>query len=326
MSRITVVGSINIDLVTRVARLPRDGETISGTSFTSIPGGKGANQAVCAARLGGDVQMIGRLGNDVFAEQLRVELERSGVNTGGVLNVACSSGSAVIMVSDSGANSIVVVPGANAQMGPEALDVQLSDLKKASILLTQMETPLPTAERLGSIAEELGIPFMLDPAPAQDVSAALLRKVTWLTPNESETCTLLRALGVAWGDSLSEQELSSAAEHLLQHGPRNVVLKLGERGAFLMGQDTPTTLVPSFHVQAMDTTAAGDAFNGGFAFALTAGGMAPANAASFACAVAAISVTRTGAQPAMPSYAEVSQMLAREGKADLLSFTSDGRA
>ena len=325
MSRITVVGSINIDLVTRVTRLPREGETISGTSFTSIPGGKGANQAVCAARLGGDVQMIGRLGNDVFAKQLRVELERSGVHTGGVLNVASSSGSAVIMVSDSGANSIVVVPGANAQMSPEALDIHSSELREASILLTQMETPLSTAERLGNIAEELGIPFMLDPAPAQQVSPALLRKVTWLTPNESETCTLLRTLGVPWGDTLSDHDLSRAAEHLLQHGPRNVVLKLGERGAFLMGQDAPTTRIAPFSVQALDTTAAGDAFNGGFAFALAAGGMAPADAASFACAVAAIAVTRTGAQPAMPSYTEVGELLALQGKAGVLGSANQPR-
>ena len=309
MSTITVVGSINIDLVTRVAHLPREGETTSGISFASIPGGKGANQAVCAARLGGNVRMIGRLGEDVFAEQLRDELERSGVDTQGVRKVKGSSGSATIMVSDAGANSIVVVPGANAEMRPEALDLHTAELREASILLTQMETPLATAERLGDIAEELGIPFILDPAPAQQVSPVLLRKVTWLTPNEGETCALLRALGVPWGDGLSEQDLGKAAEQLLHHGPRNVVLKLGERGAFLMGQDTPTVLLPPFRVRAVDTTAAGDAFNGGFAFALTTGGMSPQAAAHFACAVAAISVTRPGAQPAMPSYAEVEQML-----------------
>ena len=312
MSRITVVGSINIDLVTRVAQLPREGETISGESFTSIPGGKGANQAVCAARLGGDVQMIGRLGEDVFAEQLRAELERSGVDTRGVRNVAGSSGSAVIMVSDAGANSIVVVPGANAEMNPEALELHTEELREASIILTQMETPPATAERLGALANELGVPFILDPAPAQGVSPELLRKVTWLTPNESETLTLLRGLGVQGADDLSESELGKAAEHLLQNGPRNVVLKLGDRGAFLMGQDTPTVLLPPFRVRAVDTTAAGDAFNGGFAFALTRGGMPPQDAARFACAVAAITVTRRGAQPAMPSYAEVEQILAQQ--------------
>ena len=313
MSRITVVGSINIDLVTRVAHLPREGETISGLSLTAIPGGKGANQAVCAARLGGDVQMIGRLGDDVFAEQLRAGLEAAGVDTHGLRSVAGTSGSAIIMVSDRGENSIVVVPGANAEMRPEALDLHIAQLRDASILLTQMETPLATAERLGELAEELGVPFMLDPAPAQHVSPELLRKVIWLTPNESETCTLLRTLGGSWGDSLSEHELGKAAEQLLHHGPRNVVLKLGERGAFLMGQDTPTMLLPPFRVRAVDTTAAGDAFNGGFAFGLTAGGMSPQDAARFACAVAAVSVTRAGAQPAMPSYAEVQQMLSISG-------------
>lgn len=309
MSLITVVGSINIDLVTRVSRLPREGETISGHSFQSIAGGKGANQAVCAARLGGVVQMVGRLGEDAFAEQLKAELDGAGVDTAGVRKVQGSSGSAVITVTDAGANSIVVVPGANDALTPAALDEHMLQIRDAAILLGQMETPTGTAERLGLIAAELGKPFMLDPAPAQHVTPAVLRHVTWLTPNESETCTLLRALGIPWGEGLESADLARAAEHLLGRGPRNVILKLGERGVYMMGKDVEPTLLSAPRVKAVDTTAAGDAFNGGFAFALTAGKMTPRDAARFACAVAAVSVTRMGAQKAMPTYDEANALL-----------------
>ena len=311
MQKIAVVGSINIDLVSRVPRLPREGETLHGHSFTTVPGGKGANQAVAAARLGGQVHMVGRLGEDAFGPQLRQALEQAGVQTSGVLSTEGPSGSAIIMVTDAGANSILVTAGANARLTPEALEGQLNELRDASVVLTQLEVPVAAVERLATYTHQARIPLILDPAPVQALGPQLLEHVTWLTPNESETCALLRQLGRECGDTLAEGDLPAAAECLLAQGVRNVVLKLGARGVYLQGQDIAATRIPGFAVEAVDTTAAGDAFNGGFAYALTTGALAPEPAARFACAVAALSVTRAGAQPSMPSRVETEDFVRR---------------
>jgi len=307
MKKIVVVGSINLDLVAYVPRMPGEGETIVGNDFATYPGGKGANQAVAAARLGGDVAMIGRLGQDHFAKQLLRDLEDAGVNTECVLNVPRPSGSAVILVTAQGGNSIVVIPGANHELRPADLDLHIDALRDASIILAQLEIPIDTVHHLGELAATLGVPFILDPAPAQPLSPNILRNVTWLTPNESETASILEHLGYPANDLLTESAAPAVAERILATGVRNVILKLGSRGVYLSGKDVPSTYVAPYRVEAVDTTAAGDAFNGGFAYALTIG-LPPVDAARFACAVAAISVTRAGAQPSMPTIAEVESL------------------
>jgi ribokinase len=307
LKKIVVVGSINLDLVAYVPRMPAEGETIVGNDFATYPGGKGANQAVAAARLGGDVVMIGRLGQDHFAKQLLQALEDAGVNTACVLNVAKPSGSAVILVTAEGGNSIVVIPGANHQLHAADLDQHLDALRGAAVILAQLEIPIDTVQHLGELAATLCVPFILDPAPAQALSPNILRNVTWLTPNESETSNILTHLGYPMEDLLGDDAISAASERLLATGARNVILKLGSRGVYLSGKDVPSTYIAPYRVDAVDTTAAGDAFNGGFAYGLTQG-MPPVEAARFACAVAAISVTRAGAQPSMPTLAEVNTL------------------
>lgn len=312
MAKITVAGSLNMDLVTSVARLPAEGETLLGTEFASFPGGKGANQAVCAARLGGAVRLIGRLGQDQFGEELQHAMEASGVDTSCLRHVSGASGIAAITVTPSGANSIVVVPGANAALAPADLDEHRAELADSSLILSQLEIPLGTVEHLAELAEHLAIPFVLDPAPARALPSTLLRRVTWLTPNEAETCALLAHLGPPCaGDALEEHSLAATAKRLLAAGAKNVALKLGARGVFLLGEAVAATLIPAPRVHAVDTTAAGDAFNGGFAYALAQANLDPVRAARFACAVAAVSVTRPGAGPSMPARAEVEDLLRR---------------
>jgi ribokinase len=305
--KIVVVGSINLDLVTKVPRMPVEGETIFGSGFATYPGGKGANQAVAASRLGGEVVMIGRLGQDDFGKQLLRDLQGAGVNTEAVLSVPKPSGSAIILVEPRGRNSIVVIPGANHELRPEDLDQHLEALREAGVILAQLEIPIATVERLGELAAALGVPFILDPAPAQTLSPNILRNVTWLTPNESETSSILRNLGNPIEGLIGNEAILAASERLLATGVRNVILKLGSRGVYISGKDADSTFIAPYQVDAVDTTAAGDAFNGGFAYGL-AHGRSPVEAARFACAVAAVSVTRAGAQPSMPTLAEVNTL------------------
>jgi ribokinase len=297
---IVVVGSLNLDLVASVSRLPNRGETITGQDFNTYGGGKGANQAVALGRLGAPVKMIGKLGSDAFAKQLRDGVEQAGVDTSCVQNAPGSSGTALITTSAEGDNTIVVIPGANGLLLPEDIDKYRPQIEEASMVLGQLEIPRETTEYLGQLLRSAGVPFLLDPAPAYSLSDQLLQSVTWLTPNETEAELLLAAHGS--GDSnLSAPE---SAQKLLNLGVRNVILKLGARGVYLAGKDVAATFVDAYPVNAVDTTAAGDAFNGAFAYALTQNAMAPHEAAGFACAVAALSVTRSGAQTSMPSLAE----------------------
>ncbi len=302
--RIVVVGSINLDLVAATQRIPIAGETVAGLSFRTFPGGKGANQAVAAARLGGAVSMVGKLGDDAFGVQLRESLEESNVNTEAVEVVSGSSGVALITTDPKGQNAITVVAGANAQLSPADLDANISLIRSASILLTQLEIPLETVEYLAVIAAQDRIPLVLDPAPARFLSPSLLKSVDWLTPNETETCILFGR----GPQELSEEWIEDAADDLLDCGSRNVILKLGDRGCYVALSDGSRQLVPAYAVKAVDTTAAGDAFNGAFAVALM-NGLEPLESASWASAVAAISVTRPGAQASMPSASEVARFL-----------------
>lgn len=302
--QIVVVGSINLDLVASTERIPIAGETVAGLTFRTFPGGKGANQAVAAARLGGSVSIVGKLGADPFGVQLRDSLEESNVNTGAVEVVAGSSGVALIVTDAAGQNAITVVAGANAQLSPADLDDHIDLIRGAGILLTQLEIPLETVEYLAGIAAEERVPLMLDPAPARRLPLSLLKRIDWLTPNETETCILT---GLPLGE-VSHESMEAAANTLLESGCRNVILKLGERGCYVALSDGTRQLLPAYAVRALDTTAAGDAFNGAFAVALM-GGKDPLECASWASAVAAISVTRHGAQTSMPTADEVETFL-----------------
>jgi ribokinase len=302
--RIVVVGSINLDLVAATQRIPNAGETIAGLSFRTFPGGKGANQAVAAARLGGAVSMVGKIGEDAFGVQLRESLEESNVNTEAVEVAPGSSGVALITIDPKGENAITVVAGANARLSPADIDSNISLIRSAGILLTQLEIPLETVEHLAAIAGQKRIPLLLDPAPARLLPPSLLKSVDWLTPNETETCILLGR----GPQELSENLIEDAAKALLNSGCRNVILKLGDRGCYVALSDGTRKLLPAYAVKAVDTTAAGDAFNGAFAVALM-NGLEPLESASWASAVAAISVTRPGAQASMPTASEVDRFL-----------------
>lgn len=293
--RIVVVGSINMDLVATTARMPAAGETVHGEHFATWPGGKGANQAVAAARLGGDVTLIGQVGSDAFADTLMHGLQQAGVNTQHVGRSACASGCALILVDDAGRNSIVVIEGANGTLTIGMVDAAEEACRHAAVMLVQLETPLETVLHVARLASRHRIPLILDPSPARELPAELLGNTSWLTPNETECATLLRRTAV----TLSSDTTPEVAHALLALGPRNVVLKMGSQGVFLAGKDIADTFIPAVPVQAVDTTAAGDAFNGAFAYAL-AGGLPLRHAAEFACSVAAVCVTRRGAQSSMP--------------------------
>jgi ribokinase len=302
--RIVVVGSINLDLVAATQRIPSRGETVAGSSFRTFSGGKGANQAVAAARLGGSVSLIGKVGQDAFGAQLRDSLGESGVNTDAIGIVPGSTGVALITTDATGDNAITIVAGANAQLSREDLDANLELIRSAGILLTQLEIPLETVEYLATLAVREKIPLVLDPAPARGLPSSLLKCVDWLTPNETETCSLLGRPA----HELSEDGLEDVANTLLLCGCKNVILKLGSRGCYLALADGTRRLIPAYNVRALDTTAAGDAFNGALAVALMAG-KDPVSSAAWASAVAAISVTRHGAQPSMPTPSEVEAFL-----------------
>jgi ribokinase len=264
-------------------------------------GGKGANQAVAIAKLGAPVEMIACLGTDLFTERLLSGLKTAGVDTHAVQIVAGPCGVAHISRAANGENSIIVISGANRLVSAASIDAHVDAVRRASMILVQLETPLEAVMRLAEQASEAKTPLMLDPAPARPLPHLLLSRTTWLTPNETEAQTLLGRFNL---------EPSEAAEKLLAMGVRNVALKLGSQGVFLAGRDCPAQRVPAFTVNAVDTTAAGDCFNAAFAVAL-ARGKPPAEAARYGAAAAAISVTRAGAQPSLPTSAEVEAFLAR---------------
>ena len=295
---VLVIGSLNLDLVVHAVRIPLAGETVRGSGYDSLLGGKGANQAVAAARLGAQVRMAGRVGSDSYGGALLAGLDQADVDVTSVQVSEGPSGLAVITHSSDGQNAIVVQPGANGLV--TAADIDALAFADVGAVLLQLEIPMEAVVAAAQAANKTGIAVILDPAPVAALPEELLRAVTWLTPNETEAAKLVDG----------SMEPRETAERLLAMGCRNVVLKLGERGAFLMGADCVTMLVPAFAVKAVDTTAAGDCFNGAFAARLLAGD-SPATAARYANAAAAISVTRLGAQVSMPSKDEVEGLLGR---------------
>jgi ribokinase len=297
---IVIVGSVTMDLVTRTPQIPRIGQTLIGTGFETTPGGKGANQAVAAARLGYPTAMVAKVGDDAYGPALLKNLAGAGVDTSAMEQVAGSSGLAPMFVADSGENSIVVVPGANGKMDRAIVDANAGLIRSAGMVLCQLEIPMDTLGYTLALCSNAGVPVMLDPAPAAALPEAAWTQVTWFTPNETEAAFYL-------GDSA---EAEDAAEELLARGLRNVVLKRGSEGAYVAVAGGKAAWVKPFPVNAIDTVAAGDCFNGAFAVALLEG-RDPWEAARFANAAAAICVTRRGAQASMPMRAEVDALLER---------------
>ena len=297
---VVVVGSINMDLVARTPRIPMGGQSLIGSDFAITPGGKGANQAVAIARLGYPVRMVGSVGEDVFGQTLLDNLSGAGVGTGAVARVAGPSGVAVILLADSGENSIAVVPGANGNVDSVAIDRQSALICSAGMVLCQLELPPAAISYLLAFCAGAGVPVMLDPAPAAPLPETVWHQVAWFTPNETEAAFYL-------GHSTTPED---GAAELLAKGLKGVVLKRSGEGAFVAVAGGDAAWVKSFHVEAIDTVGAGDCFNGAFAVGLLEG-KDPWAAARFASAAAAISVTRRGAQASMPSRAEVDDFLAR---------------
>ena len=300
---IVVVGSINIDLVTLTDKIPAPGQTVIGTGFQIHPGGKGANQAAAVARLGYPVQMIGRLGNDHFGSQLRTHMQSLGIDCSAVAACDEPSGAATILVASNGENCIVVTPGANARVSPADLEAHLVAIRNAGMVLAQLEIPLETVEYLAAVCKRESIPLVLDPAPARELPREIIGNVAWFTPNESEALFYSRN-AAAGATPTSPQDIATG---ILAQGCRGVLLKLGSRGA-LLAAGADHQMVPAFPVTPVDSTAAGDAFNGAFATGLMLG-KANFESATFAAAVAAISVTRRGAQPSMPTIEEVERFI-----------------
>ena len=291
--RLVVVGSSNTDMVVRSPRLPAPGETVLGGEFAMAAGGKGANQAVAAARLGALVTLVARLGRDPFGDAAEAGLASEGIDLSHLSrHPEAVSGVALILVDAGGENLISVAPGANATLDAAAVEAAAGAIRRADALLLQLEVPLAAVARAAELAFEAGVPVLLDPAPARPLPDELLARVAYLTPNVGEAEALT---GVA---ADSEGGAREAAERLLARGARRVVVTRGAAGALLCSPGSALAL-PAPRADAVDTTAAGDAFSGALAVAL-ASGQEETEAVRFANRVAAVAVTRLGAQPSLP--------------------------
>ena len=299
---IIVVGSSNTDMIIRLDHIPRPGETILGGEFFTAAGGKGANQAVGAARAGGKVTFIARVGVDMFGDNAVAGFKKEGINTDHVLRDTSSpSGVALIFVAKDGENSIAVAGGANGNLSPEDIIHAGELFAGASMLVMQLETQIETVQTAADLAVTAGVGVILNPAPACPLPDELLSKISIITPNETEA-ELLTGIKVDDNESASK-----AADILLARGVKTVIITLGSRGAFVACEGI-RKLVPGFRVNAMDTTAAGDTFNGALAVALVEG-IALEEAVRFANAAAALSVTRMGAQSSVPARMEIEEFL-----------------
>jgi ribokinase len=334
MKKIVVAGSLNMDLVVGATRLPQAGETVAGLSFATFEGGKGFNQGVAARRAGGEVAFIGKLGQDAFGDRLATALATEGINTAGVTRVpdqSISTGVASITVDAAGANTIVVVPGANFEFSPTDLDSVVGAFDEAGALLLQLEIPLAVCEKAAQLARQKGARVILTPAPvpAHPLPPGLLGSLDLLALNETEVF-LMAALAAGNGDEIPqrvapeqvapeqvapeqvapEDEIAAARRLLGQPGrpgPAAVVVTLGERGAAWVTSGE-VFIVPGFPVRPVDTTAAGDSFTGALAFALVQG-LPPQEVLRFANAAGALAVTRAGAYPSIPTNAEINRLL-----------------
>lgn len=299
---VLVVGSANMDMVVTCERFPRPGETILARDFGMFPGGKGANQAVACARLGGDVQFLGKMGRDPFRDSLTASLERDSVRLDGLLtDPLLPTGIALITVDGRGENEIVVASGSNMSLVPGDLDAHEALFAQAAVVLLQLEIPIETVARAAALGRAHGATVILNPAPAQPLPDDLLRGVDYLTPNETEVAALAGL--TRDGEGAAE----AAAQELVRRGVRCVIVTVGEEGALVVTAEGAERF-PACLVQPIDTTAAGDAFNGALAFAL-AGGQPLAEAVRLANAVAGYAVTQRGAQTSMPDRAALDAFL-----------------
>jgi ribokinase len=305
--KICVVGSSNIDLVVKSQRLPSCGETILGGEFLMVPGGKGANQAVAAAKLGAEVYFIAKLGDDIFGTQSFTNFKKEGVNTKYVTRTnKALSGVASIAVDEAGNNTIVVAPGANHLLMPEDVKRAEKDITSCGAMVCQLEIPVKTVEFAARLAKKFKIPFILDPAPAQKLSRELLKMTDIIKPNETEAQILT---GIEVTDT---RTAGKAAGKLLKWGVKTVIITMGAKGCFVANSGI-NEFYPGRRVKAVDSTAAGDAFVGGLAYCISSGANI-LEAVSFAGDVAALSVTKMGAQSSMPSMKEVEKFVKNKKK------------
>ena len=299
---ILVVGSSNIDLVVTAQRFPNPGETIFGKTFEMFPGGKGANQAVCAARLGCRTLFIGKMGNDDFQERLSQLLLNDGIDIRNILiDQNEHTGTALITVDNSGQNQIIVISGSNMKLTPQDINSKSNLFSDVKVVLAQLEIPLTTVLRTAELAKENEADFILNPAPAAKLPDSLFPLIDFLIPNENEL-ELLSGIKVT-----DNQSINSASRHLLNKGVKNIVVTLGSKGALFLNQNI-TKEFPSKQVDVVDTTAAGDAFNAALAFRISEGDSIE-DAIEFANIVASIVVTRVGAQSSMPYLNEIKNLL-----------------
>lgn len=311
--RLVVVGSTNTDLVVAVPRIPSPGETVLGGAMETLPGGKGANQAVAAARLGADVTFVARIGDDDFGRSARAGLLRDGIDTRFVgVTPGVASGVALIAVrEETGENAIVVAPGANACLSPDDVDAAAAAFDRADAVVVSLEVPLEAVARAADAGHARRIPVILNPAPARRLPPDLLGKVSVLTPNETEAVQILGADPDGRDDEDPGRlgDINALATGLLGLGVDAAVVTLGARGAAIVTPDG-VEFAPGVPVRAVDTVAAGDCFTAAVAVEF-ARGVSLRNAVRFANAAAALSVTRRGAQPSLPTRAEVEALLAR---------------
>jgi len=300
MADIVVVGSLNADLVVRSSRFPAPGETIRGEDLATIPGGKGANQAVAAARLGASVAMIGCVGADAFGATLIENLKQNNVDARHVLrDGSAATGTAIIIVDSSGENSIILSPGANARVSEN--DVEPAILAGAKLLLLQFEIPMEAVLHSAGLAREKGVRVILNPAPAREIPDELLKMANFILPNETELGLLARKR------ITDKASLEAAASVLVSRGAANVIVTLGEKGALIVGRHSKK-YVSAYKVKPVDTTGAGDAFIGGMAFALLRR-KSLQDAVKYGCACGALATTKFGAQPSLPTAQEVREFL-----------------
>ena len=303
---ITVVGSSNMDLVANTPRIPAVGETILGSDFSMVPGGKGANQAVAAAKLGGNVFFIAKLGDDLYSTRSMDNFKAVGINTKYVFKTKeAPSGVALISVDENGNNSIIVIPGANHMLNMQDISQAETIIKQSKAIVCQLEIPMEVVEGVAELAKKYNVPFILDPAPAptKKLSDKLLSCVDIITPNETEAKQIT---GIKITD---DKSASQACDILLSIGIKTVILTMGDKGSLFVTRGEKV-VIPRINVQAVDSTAAGDAFTGALAYYLVQGKTA-LKAAKLANQVAAYSVTQNGAQPSMPTIHQVADMMSR---------------
>ena len=301
MAKILVVGSINMDLVVRVPHAPKPGETVLGGDFETFPGGKGANQAVAASRMKGDVTMVGRVGKDNFGDTLIQAMVQDKIKTTHVIKDSnAPTGIAMIAVAADGENLIVVASGANLQVSVEDVNNARSLMSETDLLLLQLECPLETVAAAVDLAKAYDVPIVLNPAPAQLLTKAVLMKIDYLTPNEHELCLLA-----------GDEDMERAIHKLQEWGVKNLVITLGANGVRVVNENIDQH-IPAHEITAVDTTAAGDAFNGAFAVAL-AEGKPFLNAVRYGMAAGALAATKRGAQPSLPTRDAVENLIRSQG-------------